>query len=1354
MKHISIKKLLTTLALTTAVVAAATIGASACTTIYVGGNLTQEGTPFVARTEDYGSDMNKLWFISEAGAFKEGETYVGCPAYGAFEWTWTHDSYRFTHFTNDIYYNGVCPECGQGSEDSPVTHFSYTEFGTNEHGVSVSATETISGNSAVKVADPNVKVKENGVVGIEETDIPTVILAEAASAREGIELLCKIYDDYGAFYDSGIFICDKEEVWYIENCSGTQYVAVKLNNDMIFLEPNIAVIGRIDLDDTDNVIASEKLIEVAKQAGTFKGNEAENIIDFRASYANLGTAESPRVGTPRMADGLKFLDPAADYTADDLFQDNSKFTISNVDESDATVDLYTNISVDRELTKDDVFNFYKLSSVGKPSNQEIEIYQLFQDPALAKKYSTVSWVGVGNMSNNVFVPYYPMLIDDMYEGYQESTAVVTQSAEKPDSFCTWSARSGRYVVYPENWRDSYYFTFEGLGGYIQDAERIDGVPVSDTAKQYVLDKLAALQQELYDELVTVDELQAVTNERALATRNGMEMAEKAHKLGLELVDYVSPARNYQEFLDRLDYDQALADAEYLVNEIGVRLTGTQGEQAGLDFLEEEYEKLGYEIERHDFVVETRTSGDITLGDMVIPAGTPTKNAGYAGFTADPVSGSSVYFETPAAAAAAEAGNIAGKIVFFPGNCRTESYKDENEKTAYRPIDGVSADTYEALTALAEKGAAGIVVIMDPDTEATERYQIRVSLPNFERVPVSEQPLDIPVLITSGWDKAKVVDYLEENEGAEVTIEIRDHVDSQSLVVTKKAAVDTDMTLYVTCHIDTVLPAPGASDNASGVVGTLAIARALQNVDTNYNIKFISFGAEEVGLQGAYAYCEDMTEQDIENAIGNYNLDMVGTSDPACEYIFMNSSTVRGAAVNAPELDTHVTIQSREAARTLYNADPDFYVSMDKYLICYDTTTDHYALHLAGIPAVEFDWRANAAGTSFEPYYHTMKDDMDNFSIRRLQQQVDVIALAVYNEATADYAAVTGEGVYRRYYESLGEAVAAVDDGGTVKLLQDSDDTIAISKAITFTLDLNGNEFNGTISAGSGYSLSTSGDTYTVTRRSSSGGGGSSSSSYAVTVGSASNGSVTASPKRAEKGATVTLTVKANSGYELDELIVTDKNGDEIKISAKSENTYTFTMPASAVTVKADFTAVQPGWDNPFHDVSRSSWYYEAVRYATEKGLLSGTSANTFAPGDRLTRGMLVQILWSMEGKPAVSAALTYGDVAESAWYAQAIRWATANDIVSGIGDGKFAPDASVTREQLALILYNYAGRPASPSQQLSFADADKAAAWSQDALRWAVGAGIISGKDGGVLDPQGTATRAEVAQMMMKFDLL
>ena len=357
-----------------------------------------------------------------------------------------------------------------------------------------------------------------------------------------MKLLLDIYENYGCVYASGVFICDKDEVWYIENCSGTQYVAIKLNDNMIFLEPNMAVIGRIDLDD-ENVIASKDLIAVAKKAGTFVGDEAKNIIDFRASYARISEKMDQR-----MIDGLNYLNATYKYDSDALVADNTKFTISNLDASDKLVALYTNIKADRKLDKDDVFGYYKLSSIGKASNQEIEIFQLFKDRTV--ETATVGWVGVGNMSYNVFVPYYPMLIDGMYKGYQVSTASAKFTTEKPDTFCTygtswaqdaegnWQRVSG-FKAYPNNWKDSYYFTFEGLGGYIANADKITGKPLKAEAKAYVADQLAALQQELYKDFVTTDQLAKADDARALATENGKTMAEKAHKLGAELVEYIT-----------------------------------------------------------------------------------------------------------------------------------------------------------------------------------------------------------------------------------------------------------------------------------------------------------------------------------------------------------------------------------------------------------------------------------------------------------------------------------------------------------------------------------------------------------------------------------------------------------------------------------------------------------------------------------------------------------------------------------------------------------------------------------------------------------------------------------------------
>ena len=267
----------------------------------------------------------------------------------------------------------------------------------------------------------------------------------------------------------------------------------------------------------------------------------------------------------------------------------------------------------------------------------------------------------------------------------------------------------------------------------------------------------------------------------------------------------------------------------------------------------------------------------------------------------------------------------------------------------------------------------------------------------------------------------------------------------------------------------------------------------------------------------------------------------------------------------------------------------------------------------------------------------------------------------------------------------------------------------------------------------------------------------SSTSYVITVESSDNGTVTASRTSASKNLTITLTVKADEGYKLDTLTVTDKNGNEIKLTDKGDGKYTFTMPASAVTVKASFakddTPVETGL--PFTDVKADDWFYEAVKYAYDNKLMDGTSSTTFAPLMTTNRAMIVTILWRLEGSPVVNYAMNFGDVESGVWYTEAVRWAAAEGIVKGYSDTVFAPNDTVTREQLATILYRYAEYKeydvTAKGDLTTFADGSTVSTWAADGMTWAVGAELITGKDGGKLDPTGTATRAEVATILMRF---
>ena len=271
--------------------------------------------------------------------------------------------------------------------------------------------------------------------------------------------------------------------------------------------------------------------------------------------------------------------------------------------------------------------------------------------------------------------------------------------------------------------------------------------------------------------------------------------------------------------------------------------------------------------------------------------------------------------------------------------------------------------------------------------------------------------------------------------------------------------------------------------------------------------------------------------------------------------------------------------------------------------------------------------------------------------------------------------------------------------------------------------------------------------------------GSSSSSgstrYTVSVEDTDNGSVEVSPTRASKGSTVTVTVKPDEGYELDELTVTDKNGESVKLTDKGDGKYTFKMPASKVTVEAVFTAAKVE-GLPFTDVTSGDWFYDAVAYVYDKGMMEGTTDTTFAPTMNLTRSMIAQVLYNLEERPEAPGAAGFPDVAAGAWYADAVNWAAARGIVKGYDTGAFGPEDSVTREQLAAILYRYAQVKGYDTTRggmavREFSDSASISDWAQEAMAWAVNAQVLSGKGNGVLDPQGTATRAEVAQMLMNF---
>ena len=275
----------------------------------------------------------------------------------------------------------------------------------------------------------------------------------------------------------------------------------------------------------------------------------------------------------------------------------------------------------------------------------------------------------------------------------------------------------------------------------------------------------------------------------------------------------------------------------------------------------------------------------------------------------------------------------------------------------------------------------------------------------------------------------------------------------------------------------------------------------------------------------------------------------------------------------------------------------------------------------------------------------------------------------------------------------------------------------------------------------------------IPKRHSSGGGSGGSSSYPITVpGKTENGTVTVSPRSAEKGDTVTITVKPDSGYQLDDLAVTDKNGKELKLTDKGNGKYIFTMPSGKVKINATFT--KEAEPSPFSDVSTSAYYYEAVRWAQEKGITGGIGNGLFGSNQPCTRGQIVTFLWRAAGSPVVNYAMNMTDVAEDAYYGEAVRWALSEGITTGIGDTAFGPDAACTRAQAVAFLFRYAAANGMDAVTLAdlisgFADAASVPGYAVSAMNWALSQGIMKGSGTQLLSGN-TCTRAQIVTFLWR----
>jgi len=270
-----------------------------------------------------------------------------------------------------------------------------------------------------------------------------------------------------------------------------------------------------------------------------------------------------------------------------------------------------------------------------------------------------------------------------------------------------------------------------------------------------------------------------------------------------------------------------------------------------------------------------------------------------------------------------------------------------------------------------------------------------------------------------------------------------------------------------------------------------------------------------------------------------------------------------------------------------------------------------------------------------------------------------------------------------------------------------------------------------------------------------GGGGSSgfsNSRYNVSIGSASHGKVTTSPSSAAKGEKVTLTVKPDSGYELDSLMAADKKGNPVELKKVSDTEYTFIMPSGKVTVTPVFKKIQPIPETPqstFTDVPADAYYYDAVRWAVERGITKGTGADAFSPDAACTRAQIVTFLWRAAGSPVPqNAQHSFNDVSYNAYYHDAVLWAAEQGITAGTGSSAFSPDRICTRSQAVTFLHRAAGTPAAGSTRF-FSDVDGKAYYA-NAVQWAAEQNITAGTGGNAFSPDGICTRAQIVTFLYR----
>lgn len=548
----------------------------------------------------------------------------------------------------------------------------------------------------------------------------------------------------------------------------------------------------------------------------------------------------------------------------------------------------------------------------------------------------------------------------------------------------------------------------------------------------------------------------------------------------------------------------------------------------------------------------------------------------------------------------------------------------------------------------------------------------------------------------------------------------------------------------------------------------AVAAGEPSVDVLGDISGVT---EDAVKKAAQAEATQTSLQDAAKLAGlSNNPSVVGTEEKATHALIDDNVTVAEGATVTVVVQPYLDVAVKSATTTGETNSMTVEISA-KYNVIATTADDPEDIELEGndINATTLDSGKEMKVTS--PVTITLP--LPNGFVTNVKNNVYVQHENIY-EYKADVTSKAEEGSYTATFtnphgfstfvlSTESETVATVNDTNYTNFQQAVDDAVP-SDIITVkqnNLSATGVTHNLTLTNGAGKEITVTinGTEYTIKK------GETLPFTYtpptpprpteekhSITISTDGKGQVTG-PASAAEDDKVTLTVKPGADKELYDLKVTDEDGKAVAVTKVNDTTYTFTMPDGKVTIAATFGC--DGGDNcpskAFTDLGDKQWYHDSIDYAVEHGLLEGTSATTMEPNATLIRAQLAQILYNIEDKPAVTGEMIFEDVPASEWFYSPVLWANQNDIINGTSATTFEPLEAITRQDLALMLYRYAGEPAVTGDLDGFTDADQVGDWAEEAMAWAVAEGIVQGDTPTTLNPTGTATRAEAAAMLQRF---